>query len=532
MVFKKSESPRSATSTASGSRQLSLSTKPETERPSAASSLRGAQDDDEPNWPREFKAYTTLLGCFFLMFNSWGLVNAYGTYASYYKEELLPDAGLLLLNLIGSTQSFFVLINSWWVGRLLDAGHTRKVLGVGWVMVSLGMFTLSLAGRKKDHEQGEYGLIWLTQGMITGLGMACFFVASSQIASTWFVKRKSFAIGIVASGASIAGLVYPFMIKYLIKETNFKTANLCVASVVCATALFSWVSAVPNPRHPLNKSNLPKRAIRRWVDPDAFRNVTYNWFVASIAFMFLGFYAVFFNLEEWAAHKKLGTKNPSPEQGPDTSRNNTFHTFIYLAVMNASSTIGRLSSGYLSDKFGALQVHAVVMTIGSILLYAFWTNVNTIAAALAFVIFFGAVSGAIIGLPPASVAHIIKLSPDAELSSLGHWTGMMYTVSAIPALVGPIIAGHFITRFNNNYITVQMWSATCLFISALCLYVAIWYSKHRKNPISRSLSVASLKNMFRTDSDEEKELETRSTAPSAADSQTFARRQSKDSDST
>lgn len=39
-----------------------------------------------------------------------------------------------------------------------------------------------------------------------GLGQACFFVSSSQIASTWFVKRKAVAIGIVASGASIGEL--------------------------------------------------------------------------------------------------------------------------------------------------------------------------------------------------------------------------------------------------------------------------------------------------------------------------------------
>lgn len=36
-------------------------------------------DDNEPDWPTDWRAYTALVGCFFLMFNSWGIVNAYGS---------------------------------------------------------------------------------------------------------------------------------------------------------------------------------------------------------------------------------------------------------------------------------------------------------------------------------------------------------------------------------------------------------------------------------------------------------------------
>jgi len=174
--------------------------------------------DDEPDWPSGWRPWTALAGCFFLMFNSWGLVNAYGTFATFYKEMLLPGYDLHMFNLIGSTESFVVLILSFFVGRLLDAGFSRFVLPAGFVLVSVGMFTLSVSSGDEEGS-GEYLHVWLTQGLTTGLGMACFFVASSQsrlaicasgsgiltrlVAATWFVKRKSFAIGVVASGASI-----------------------------------------------------------------------------------------------------------------------------------------------------------------------------------------------------------------------------------------------------------------------------------------------------------------------------------------
>lgn len=121
------------------------------------------------------------------MFNSWGLVNAYGTFQSYYKQHLFISKDLLLLNLIGSTESFVVLILSFVIGRLLDAGYYRYLTATGAVLVSLAMFMLgvgnplemeNLEGATRD--QGNYINTWLTQGFVLGLGMACFFVSSSQ----------------------------------------------------------------------------------------------------------------------------------------------------------------------------------------------------------------------------------------------------------------------------------------------------------------------------------------------------------------
>lgn len=114
------------------------------------------------------------------MFNSWGIVNAYGTYASYYMQHLLPGQDILLFNLIGSTQSFIVLLLSAPVGRFLDAGYHRTLIVTGSVLVILGQFLLSVSVGNGGYGEGNYGLIWLTQGLITGLGMACFFVTSSQ----------------------------------------------------------------------------------------------------------------------------------------------------------------------------------------------------------------------------------------------------------------------------------------------------------------------------------------------------------------
>jgi MCP family monocarboxylic acid transporter-like MFS transporter 10 len=174
------------------SRKNSEGTLPLSEAPTATNSMRESSQSlsvetlEEPDWPRSWRAYACLLGCFFLMFNSWGLVNAYGTWSSYYVGHSLRGVDQLELNLIGSTQSFIVLLFSNIIGRLLDAGHFRKVIGCGTFLVPFGLFMLSVAHPSDVEALGSFGSIWATQGLVVGLGMSTFFVSSSQGMSRLF----------------------------------------------------------------------------------------------------------------------------------------------------------------------------------------------------------------------------------------------------------------------------------------------------------------------------------------------------------
>lgn len=100
-----------------------------------------------------------------------------GTFLSYYTESLFLGDDLMLSNLIGSTQCFVVLFFSFITGRLLDANYSRALLLAGSIIITIGMFTLSASNGNGGLNQGNYGLTWLTQGLVTGLGMACFFVS-------------------------------------------------------------------------------------------------------------------------------------------------------------------------------------------------------------------------------------------------------------------------------------------------------------------------------------------------------------------
>ncbi|KAF2500722.1 MFS general substrate transporter [Lophium mytilinum] len=496
----------------------------------------------EVNWPRSWRAYFCWLGCFFLMFNSWGLVNAYGTFASYYMGHTLKGqaGGQLSLNLIGSTQSFLVLLFSGPVGRLLDAGHFRVVIGTGAFLVPFGLMMLSIAVPSGAGAKGNYAFIWLTQGLTTGLGMACYFVTSSQVAATWFPRRKGLAVGFVACGASVAGVIYPVMIRYITALIGFNNAVRCVAAVAAGTGFFSFVFATPDPHHE-HPQPQSYRKLKTWIDTAAFKNTAFCWYMVSISFLFFGFYPVFFNLEEWAATRNFGYRDglgAAENQGPPrpSGREDPIQTFWLLSIMNGSSTCGRLIMAFLSDSFGPLNMHIATTLISALLILLFWTFAASTTHAIAFCVLFGAFSGAVIGLPPAGVANIlannfarIALSrtvstsrapslhlnhaataadddtlaalpttlPPATLQNLrqvamaddlgpsfdphtrlGQWVGMMYSGAAVPALAGPVIAGALIQHYRD-YITVQMWSGACLVLSAACMGVARYHLPSR-----------------------------------------------------
>lgn len=271
------------------------------------------------------------------------------------------------------------------------------------------------------------------------------------------------------------------MEKFLLVEVGFNDSARYVAAVVTFTSALAILIARPNPEQLLRRPS-SWSDYRVFIDLHAYRHAPFAWLTASICFLFFGFYAVFFNLEEWAADTGLGYKDVIPG-GPDISLENevprdAVRTFYLLSIMNATSTIGRVSSAYLCDHFGALNVHAIVTFAASLLVLLLWTMANTVPAAIAFVVVFGIFSGAVIGLPPASVAYILGPDPVAQ-SRLGQWTGQMYSTSAIFALTGPVIAGHLISQYGGNYLTVQLWSGFCMFISASCMAVAIFFKRRK-----------------------------------------------------
>jgi len=407
------------------------------------------------------------------MLCSWGYVNAFGTFLSLYQEKLFQGSDILLPNLIGATTTFMILLFSAPVGRLDDMGHARQLIVISAFLMLIGHIVLSFAPGSGQAGQGIYGLAWFGQGLLVGLGQAGLFVTSAQVPATWFAgPKKGLMTGIVSCGAAVGGVVWSSTIRYLNTALGFANAVRVIGGMLFVITLLAAVLAIPNPDFTFRPRPQSYFKVSVWIDSSAFRSRVFVSFTAGICFVFLTYYAVFFNLEEWAAYSGVGFKSATPPPGFKLPG---LRTWYLLSIMSAASAIGRLVSSFLADRYGAVPVHTVVTSICGILLCVMWVLTTTFSVTVAFVVVFGAFAGSLIGLPPASVASILGHGKEKQ-AKLGQWVGLMYACAAVPELIGPVIGGHLITRYG--YLSLQLFCGVSFLAGTGCMLLAwIWQRK-------------------------------------------------------
>jgi hypothetical protein len=169
---------------------------------------------EEPPPPPDggLKAWLQVASGFLVIFTTWGYVNAFGAFQSYYSGGVLPVSASAI-SWIGSVQIFLSLVIGLFTGRLLDAGFFFPTYIVGAFVQLLGIFLMSICTK--------YWQLMLTQGILTGLGNGIFFTPTLAMITTYFAKRRGIAVGLVTLGNSSGGAIYPVITRTLIPKLGF-----------------------------------------------------------------------------------------------------------------------------------------------------------------------------------------------------------------------------------------------------------------------------------------------------------------------
>lgn len=162
------------------------------------------------------------------LFSSWQQIR----YTSHTESQI---------SWIGSCQLCLFFLLALVAGPLFDKGRFRYLVGAGSVLWTLSVFLIP--------EAQTYSQSMFVQGILGGLGVGLLFVPSASgsnswiplckpgpnrgsfhiqlsVQSHWFEKRRSLAVGVVASGSSVGGICFPIMLNKLIANPNvgFDTA--------------------------------------------------------------------------------------------------------------------------------------------------------------------------------------------------------------------------------------------------------------------------------------------------------------------
>lgn len=77
----------------------------------------------------------------------------------------------------------------------------------------------------------------LLHGLFVGVGAGTGFAPMIADISHWFVKRRGFAVVIVASGNYVAGTIWPLFIRYVMPEIGWRNTYIVIGIIVSLTVI-------------------------------------------------------------------------------------------------------------------------------------------------------------------------------------------------------------------------------------------------------------------------------------------------------
>ena len=125
-------------------------------------------------------------------------------------------------------------------------------------------------------------------------------------------------------------------------------------------------------------------------------------------------------------------------------------------------------------------VHAISCFAAALVVFLLWPLAQQESHAIGFCVLFGVLGGSLFGLPASGVAFIL---PKQLSDSLGAWTGIMWALSSLFALIGPPIVGQLVKHYSIE--SVGYWTGVNLLVAGILISMAIWM-KHLEDKRERS----------------------------------------------
>ena len=221
------------------------------------------------------KAWTQVACAWIVIVTTWGYLNSFGAFETYYTEALGESQSSI--SWVGSLQLWVIFAMSSVSGRALDAGLFIPTFFVGSVIQLVGIFMNSLC---KNLWQ-----LLLAQGLCTGLGSGIIFCPCMGLVTTYFAKRRGIAVAIVTTGNSFGGMIYPFMVRQLLPQIGFAWTVRVIGFI--NLACLSIGLAFMRPRLPPRKSG----PLVEWT---AFKEIPYLSAVSGFTLVFGALFFVYY----------------------------------------------------------------------------------------------------------------------------------------------------------------------------------------------------------------------------------------------
>lgn len=381
--------------------------------------------------------------------HTWGLNSSYGVFLAYYlAHDTFPGGTHLQYAFVGSLS----LAGALGISPLATIGvreiGTKATMFIGCVFEAASLIAASFAT--------EMWHLFLSQGVLFGIGMGLMFVPSVSVVPQWFTTRRSLANGISACGSGLGGLIYSFAAGALIQQHGlawaFRVLGIIafVANTICIILIKDRNKAIGT-THLAFDTTLFKR-------PEYLLVLAYGWF--SI----LGYVVLIFSLANYAN-----------EIGLDTSQ-----ASLISAFFNLGQGVGRPFVGYFSDQTGRINMAALMTFLGGVFSLAIWINAKTYGVLIFFAILDGMVAGTFWATIAPVAAEVVGLKDVASALNL-LWLSII-----LPSTFSEPIALQIFTG-TGSYLGTQLWTGFMYMAAAGCMFVLRGWKLGETKEISHAL---------------------------------------------
>ncbi|KAI1776706.1 MFS general substrate transporter [Hypoxylon cercidicola] len=384
--------------------------------------------------PQELKeggyGWVVIFGIFLLNAHTWGLNSTFAVFLAYYLRSGMFGASQLGYAFVGGLSISIALLASPLATTLIG----WKRCGTRWTIFLGAVFeTISFIG--SSFASKLWHLI-LSQGVSFGLGMGLCFVASASVPPQWFVKRRSLANSIAASGSGFGGLCYSLATNAMITNLGLPWAFRIIA-IICfvVNGAASYL---------VRDRNEATGAIHVAFNWKLFKRPPFLLFQAWMVFSIIGYVILIYSIVDYSQSVGLSASQAS----------------LVGSMFSLAQGLGRPAIGLSSDSLGRLNVANLGTLFCGLLCMFFWVfGAKSFAACIVFAL----LSGSVAGIIWATVAPICAEVVGLALIPSG--LSMTWLVLVLPSTFAEAIGLSLRRSGPEGYLHVQLFCGS-LYIGA------------------------------------------------------------------
>lgn len=402
-----------------------------------------------------FYGWVILAASFALATVAFGIHYSFGVFLKPLQDEFLT--GRTSISGIFSTYFIVMVITG------ILAGWASDRMGPRIILVSSGF--VAFVGLVLSSRADTLWQLYVSYGLILGLGLGSAMPVTMAIVSRWFMKRRGLALGILTAGMSFGMMIMPPMVQNLIARYEWRASMFILGIAVLgmyALAGFlmrkepQMMGLLPYGVTIGNDSSDTRNETSRPTPSPRSHSTLKEAIKTKELWLLMGMFCSFaVSVQMVTSHvvRYALDVGISASQAP-----------LIISIIGGGGMVGKIMAGALSERIGPKRIIIICALImaGTVICLS---NMTSIWTFFAFAVPFGLAYG---GWMP-NISILI-----AEIFGTAHYGEIWATArvgGGLGGIVGPMLAG-YVFDITNSY-RAAFWSGAGITLLAIMFTVLL-----------------------------------------------------------